>query len=228
MSDKTYEQIAPPNVPDKRPGKVGGKRDQNRRERTASLLNAALELFLERGVAVVTIEEIAKRAGMSKGSFYRYFDGKLQLIETLVEPLAEALDGAIDACVAGLDSATSNDEVFVAYQRLALALGGLLMTAPEPLRLYLQESRSPAFGDTAPIRALADRVAKGARHLTAVAQERGIVQPLDPTVSSLAVVGASERLLHAALSDEAPIDPLTASAALIRLVLDGVRPRKTE
>ena len=228
MSRKPFDLTEPPIVPDKRPGKLGGKRDRNRRERTADLLRAALELFLERGIEVVTIEEIVRRANMSKGSFYRYFDGKLQLVQLLLEPLAEALEGAMAASHAALEAANSDEEIFVAYQRLALALASLLATAPDGLRLYLQECRAPAVGDRAPVRELADRVAALAIDLTTYAQQRGLVQPIDPVVSALGVVGAGERLLFASLSGEYDADPLTAASALSRLVLDGVRPRNTE
>jgi len=70
---------SPHKIPKERPGPVGGKRDQNRRERTAGLVSAGLQQFLERGIETVTIDEITREAGVAKGSFYRYFDDKKQL-----------------------------------------------------------------------------------------------------------------------------------------------------
>src|SRR5210317_2345369 len=62
--------------PVERPGAVGGKRDLNRRQRVQDLIDAGLSLFLERGIEAVTIDEVARKAGMAKGNFYRYFRDK--------------------------------------------------------------------------------------------------------------------------------------------------------
>jgi AcrR family transcriptional regulator len=44
-----------------------------------ALLDAALEVFLERGFAKATTREIAHRAGLSEGTMYRHFADKYQL-----------------------------------------------------------------------------------------------------------------------------------------------------
>lgn len=40
------------------------------------ILSAAASCFRERGIKATTMQEIAKRAGISVGNFYNYFDGK--------------------------------------------------------------------------------------------------------------------------------------------------------
>ena len=55
---------------------------------------AALELFVERGYAGTRLEDVAARAGVSKGTVYLYFASKEELFkavvrEGLVSPLAE-------------------------------------------------------------------------------------------------------------------------------------------
>ena len=57
--------------PLERPGALGGKRDLNRRKRVQDLVAAGLELFLNNGIGGVTIDEVAREAGMAKGNFYR-------------------------------------------------------------------------------------------------------------------------------------------------------------
>ncbi|WP_158607992.1 TetR/AcrR family transcriptional regulator [Nocardia panacis] len=49
------------------------------------LLDAACELFADRGYAAVGIREIAKRAGVTIGSLYHYADSKESLFVKLVE-----------------------------------------------------------------------------------------------------------------------------------------------
>jgi AcrR family transcriptional regulator len=49
------------------------------------LLRAAEEVFAERGVAGAKVEDIAKKAGLSKGAFYLHFDSKEGALKQIVE-----------------------------------------------------------------------------------------------------------------------------------------------
>src|SRR5215469_15388249 len=48
--------------------------------RRAALTSAAAELFTSRGIDATTIDDIASRAGLSKGSFYHYFRTKAEIL----------------------------------------------------------------------------------------------------------------------------------------------------
>jgi AcrR family transcriptional regulator len=50
-----------------------------------TLLRAAEEIFSERGLAHAKVEDIAKRAGVSKGAFYLHFDSKEAALKEVVE-----------------------------------------------------------------------------------------------------------------------------------------------
>ncbi len=54
-------------------------------ERPQELLDAALAVFVERGFAAARLEEVAKRAGVSKGTVYLYYAGKEALLKALVQ-----------------------------------------------------------------------------------------------------------------------------------------------
>ncbi|MCP2340684.1 TetR/AcrR family transcriptional regulator [Actinomadura rupiterrae] len=54
-------------------------------ERRADLLDAALEVFAERGVADATVNDITSRAQVAKGTFYLYFSAKEQVVAALWE-----------------------------------------------------------------------------------------------------------------------------------------------
>ena len=53
-------------------------------ERPGQILQAALEVFGERGLAASRLEDIAKRAGLSKGTIYLYFPNKEELFREMV------------------------------------------------------------------------------------------------------------------------------------------------
>lgn len=50
-----------------------------------TLLRAAEEVFAERGLAAAKVEDITKRAGLSKGAFYLHFESKEAALEHVVE-----------------------------------------------------------------------------------------------------------------------------------------------
>ena len=52
--------------------------------RSAEILNAALDAFVENGFAATRLEDIAERAGVSKGTLYLYFESKEALFKAVI------------------------------------------------------------------------------------------------------------------------------------------------
>jgi TetR/AcrR family transcriptional regulator len=63
---------------------VRAKRARRKEARPGELLAAALELFVEKGYAATRAEEIAQRAGVSKGTLFLYFASKEELFKAVV------------------------------------------------------------------------------------------------------------------------------------------------
>ena len=62
------------------------KQNKDIRHRTELLiLNAALELFAQEGFAEASMQSIAKKAGVSKGNLYNYFESKQILLEGVLK-----------------------------------------------------------------------------------------------------------------------------------------------
>ncbi len=69
--------------------------------RPQELLEAALAEFVERGYAATRLEEVARRAGVSKGTLYLYYENKAELFKAVVrKSLVSNLDEA-QAAIAG-------------------------------------------------------------------------------------------------------------------------------
>jgi AcrR family transcriptional regulator len=72
---------------------------RRKEERPAEITQAALEAFAEHGYAATRVDEVAKRAGVSKGLLYLYFKTKEELfkavIRSAVVPRIDALKSAI-------------------------------------------------------------------------------------------------------------------------------------
>ena len=60
------------------------KRERRKEARPAELLAAALDLFVEKGYAATRSEEVARRAGVSKGTLFLYYASKEELFKAVV------------------------------------------------------------------------------------------------------------------------------------------------
>ena len=76
-----------------------GARSATRRE---AILVAALDEFSTRGFDATRIDDVAKRAGVAKGTIYLYFSGKESLFQELIRTMLSPLTGAI-AALGGTD-----------------------------------------------------------------------------------------------------------------------------
>ncbi len=82
----------PPPQPDGAPS-----RQRRKEARPLELLDAALGLFVERGFASTRSEDVAVRAGVSKGTLYLYYPSKEELLKAVirhhvVNPIAEGME----------------------------------------------------------------------------------------------------------------------------------------
>ncbi len=57
-------------------------------ERQDDILKAALEVFSEHGFAAARLDEVARRAGVAKGTLYLYFPDKETLFERMLQSVA--------------------------------------------------------------------------------------------------------------------------------------------
>ena len=66
------------------PPTTPAKRARRQEARPGELLEAALALFVEKGYAATRVEEVAARAGVSKGTLFLYFPSKEALFKAVV------------------------------------------------------------------------------------------------------------------------------------------------
>jgi len=125
--------------------------------RPEEILDAALEEFTARGFEAARMEDIAKRAGLSKAAIYLYFPSKVALLEALIEakvgPLAKgvqtlSLSGAADPLMALRMMATMAahriaDPGLFAVPRLVIGISGRF---PEIAKYYREHVVEKARG----------------------------------------------------------------------------------
>jgi AcrR family transcriptional regulator len=97
---------------------------RRKQARPQEILEAALAVFAEKGFAAARMEDISRRAGVTKGTIYLYFDSKEALFKGLVrESIAPAIEDT-------LAKARQFDGPAPALLRLALnAIAGFVTTS---------------------------------------------------------------------------------------------------
>ena len=64
---------------------IAQPRKRRKEARPSELTAAALGLFVEKGFSATRLEEVAQRAGVSKGTLYLYFDSKEALFKAVIQ-----------------------------------------------------------------------------------------------------------------------------------------------
>lgn len=83
--------------------KTAGRQARQRRRRDQSreeILEAARSILLKKGIAAMTLEAVAREAGMSKTGLYYYFESKDSLVFELVYAVLERQASAVSEAVA--------------------------------------------------------------------------------------------------------------------------------
>ena len=122
--------------------------------RPAELLDAALELFVERGYAATRVEAVAARAGVSKGTLFLYFCSKEALFKAVVRENIAGRFGDWNAELEGFRGSTA-DMLRSCYASWWLHIGSTRASGitklvfseagnfPEILQFYQREVMAP-------------------------------------------------------------------------------------
>ena len=176
----------------------------------AAILNATLALLAEEGVAGLTVDAVAARAGVGKATVYRHWASRAELVVDAISSLVTE-DEAVDR-------GSLRRDLEAAYERIAQVCGTGIVAQVLPT-LAEAAGRDP---DLAGVHK--EFVARRRSHLIAAlerAAERGELRPgLDVAVVADLVAGPMfyKRLVHHERPDEA------YASALLDLVLAAVSP----
>jgi AcrR family transcriptional regulator len=154
--------------------------------RPDEILDAALDVFVAEGFDAARMEDVARRAGLSKAGVYLYFDGKEALLKALIArevapvaaraaAMAEAgaadPEGALRAIAAFVGGQLANPRIF-AVPRLVLSIANRF---PDIADLYRRE--------------VIDRARAALAALVEAGVARGVFRDVDPEVAVRLIIG---------------------------------------
>ena len=193
--------------------------------RPAELLDAALDVFFEKGFAAARLEDIAARAGVSKGTVYLYFNSKEDVFDALIRAIPVANVEQVRA-LAG-DPTIPADELLGRVLRFI----GTLIRDPRMIkfpRLIVGEAANfPKLAETYK----REVISRGAAILTRIIErgiEEGRLRKVDPQHAAYAAIAP---LLFTAIwrttFEQFDVTPLDADAFIeqhIETFLRGIKP----
>ena len=159
------------------------RRAQSRPE---EILDAALAEFTERGFDGARMEDVARRAGISKAGVYLYFQSKTALLEALIEakvaPLARQAEGIARAgeadplgalrVLATAISHRMSNPMALAVPRLVIGISGRFPDIADYYRTHVVEIARAAL-----------------ERLIETAMARGLIRRIDPAAVARAFIG---------------------------------------
>jgi AcrR family transcriptional regulator len=103
-----------------------GKREQLRQERRQQILEAAFEVFTQKGFSAAKVSDVAARAGVSQGTVYWYFDSKEELLSqsllSFFDDLGQGAMQALEQCPTASAKLRTLGEALVGFASSARGL----------------------------------------------------------------------------------------------------------
>jgi AcrR family transcriptional regulator len=156
-------------------------------ERPGEILDAALELFVEKGFAATRLDDVAERAGLSKAAIYLYFDDKTALFQGVVRQAILSNLGTVEAMLGG-----HRGPVAGLLPRILEFMAGRIEETPLAAVAKLVISESRAFPEIGRFY-LEEVIGRGLPLLEGLIR-RGIAQgefrAVDPAMTVRSIVGA--------------------------------------
>jgi AcrR family transcriptional regulator len=153
-------------------------------DRPDEIIAAALALFSEKGFAAARLDDIAARAGVSKGALYLYFPTKADMFRAVVEQAVRPNLATVQQMALGemtFAELARSMAAMMAYMAVTSPLGGIVKMViaeagnfPELASIWYERSIAPVLGH------LTDLIAQG--------QARGEIRPGEPRQYALSLV----------------------------------------
>ncbi len=166
--------------------KVGGGRRRERRkdDRPAEIIDAAIELFGESGFGATRLEDVARRAGVSKGTVFVYFANKEELFRAVAQTVLASKLGGVRSVATDFDRPVA-ELIPALLEQAAQVMESRL---PAMIRLLIAEARQ--FPDL--VRVWHDEVASKMLALVTGAiragQDRGEIKAGDPRIFAISII----------------------------------------
>ncbi|NKJ47453.1 hypothetical protein CIC12_12010 [Burkholderia sp. SG-MS1] len=169
-----------------RPAAESGKRRRRKDARPGEIIDVALTCFLEAGYEATRLDDVARRAGVAKGTVYLYFETKEHLFRAVVQQVTATNVRQLSETIREFDGSFV-DFVPLFLSRAATSIGNSL--SPRIAALILKESeRFPDLGRIW-VEEVVAPMFEALQALVERSQKKGEVCDGDPRIHVFSLVG---------------------------------------
>jgi AcrR family transcriptional regulator len=192
-----------------------GRRETEARATRDALVQAALELFTERGYSAVGTEEIVARAKVTRGALYHHFEDKRDLFRAVHERVESELMERVAARMKGADDP---------WELMVTGMRSFLDACDEPAVKRIALTDAPVVLGWSEWREIDNRHGLGlTRAALEGAMEAGVLSPMPvESMAHLLVAALSEAAFVIANADRPRKARRDVEAALLQLA-EGLR-----
>jgi AcrR family transcriptional regulator len=199
------------------------KRGQESREaRRSQIKETALRVFSEKGYHETSVTDLVDAAGVARGTFYLYFDGK----EAIFLELLEDLTAHLRSNIVGIDLSSGAAPM---AEQLHTIVVRILRTAVDnrPLtRIIFREAVGLHDAVDARLAAFDEELHGYVARSLQLGAALGVIRVVDPAVSASCVVGSLREVVHhCVVRSDTPVDLDKVAEGLIDHHFRGLIPR---
>ncbi len=196
--------------------------DADKERRRDDILDAAKAEFAEKGFTATTIADVARRAELSYGSVYWYFDSKDELFHTLMASEEQALRDAVSTATAAVDAPMGDPEVLrVAVQ----ATFEFFESDAATVKLLFRDAYALGGGIEEHLGGIYERFLDQLELFVVAAQERGEMIDASPRLTAVGLGALIGQLCYRRLATDDGVDAAGVADFAVHFALDGLRPR---
>jgi len=174
-------------------------------DKSARIMSAALDLFVERGFHGTAVPEVAERARVGAGTIYRYFESKEALVNALYRKWKQAIGQKM------LEGFPFDKPAREQFRQVWLRMGEFALNHRREFA-FLELHHHASYLDDAS-RAIEQQMMGLATTIIQSAQAAGAIRKADPQILIALVNGAFIGLFRAAQEGRAPFTHETFEAA---------------
>jgi TetR/AcrR family acrAB operon transcriptional repressor len=194
--------------------------------RRADILDAARTLFARKGYRGARVDDVAARAGLTKGGVYFHFKNKQELFQAVIDDRVDMLNSYLDDL--GAISGDVRQRLFSFFRGLVEEMqdnisraGETMDSYPGPLEIFLEGIKLQS--GTGRVRELMRQTRGRLSDLIREGQAQGIFGPVDPDAAGAAAVSLIQGFYLQVALDPKAFDLKSTGRKLAELFLSGLQ-----
>lgn len=191
-------------------------------ERRAGILDAALQVFAERGYHQASIADLVTAANIARGTFYLYFQSKSEVFVALLDELSARFRTAIVGVDTRPEAPPLAEQLVERVHLLLLAIASARPVA----QILFRESTVLEAEIQGRAKAFEDLLYGYIRRSLDNGVRLGMLRPHDTEVATTVVYGSMRQMIERYLLSDPPTDDLRRLAReVVGVALEGLRAR---